>query len=82
MDGVMECVSGISNQCLRNFVGADQQYWADYVGLMDFIYVVANHLLSKQSPFMVAYGVNPLQLGNLSLKGTHSTLKFNQDGED
>src|ERR1700738_4849064 len=31
---------------------------------------------------MVAYGVDALQPTNLALKGAHSTLEFNQDGED
>ena len=31
---------------------------------------------------MVAYGVDTLQPTNLALEGAHSTLVFNQDGED
>jgi hypothetical protein len=30
----------------------------------------------------VAYGVDPLQPTDLALEGVHSTLEFNQDGED
>ena len=30
----------------------------------------------------MAYGVDPLQPTNLAPEGAHSTLKFNQDGED
>ena len=37
---------------------------------------------TKLSPVVVAYGMDALQLTNLALKGAHSTLKFNQDGED
>ena len=33
-------------------------------------------------PFKVAYGVEPLQRADLALEGAHSTLEFNQDGED
>ena len=38
--------------------------------------------MTKQSPFKVAYKVDPLQLVDLALKVTHLTLEFNQDGED
>ena len=60
-----------------------QHDWADYVGLAEFSYNnVAMHLATKKSPFVVAYGVDALQLANLALKRAHLTLKFNQDCED
>ena len=45
-------------------------------------YNAATHSATKQSPFKVAYGVEPLQPADLALEGAHSTLEFNQDGED
>ena len=50
--------------------------------LAEFSYTAATHSATKQSPFKVAYGVEPLQLADLALEGAHSTLEFNQDGED
>ena len=38
--------------------------------------------MTKGLPFVVAYGMDALQPTNLDLKGAHSTLEFNQDGED
>ena len=63
-------------------MSADQRDWTDYVALAEFIYNVAMHSTTKQSPFKVAYGVEPLKSVDLALKGAHSTLEFNQDGED
>ena len=63
-------------------MSADQRDWADYVGLVEFSYNAASHSATKQSPFKVAYGVEPLQPANLALEGAHSTLEFNQDSED
>ena len=81
-DGQTERVNGVLNQYLRNFVSADQRDWADYVSLAEFSYNAATHSATKQSPFKVAYGVDPLQPTDLALEGAHSTLEFNQDGED
>ena len=81
-DGQTEQVNGVLNQYLRNFVSANQRHWADYVGLAEFSYNAATHSATKQSPFMVAYGVEPLQPADLALEGAHSRLEFNQDGED
>ena len=50
--------------------------------LVEFGYNVAMHSATKQSPFKVAYGVEPLQPADLALEGAHSTLEFNQGGED
>ena len=63
-------------------MSAEQLDWADYVGLVEFSYNAATHLTTKQLPFKVAYGVDPLQYADLALKEPHSTLEFNQDGED
>ena len=52
------------------------------IGLTDFSYNAAMHLAIKQLLFKVAYVVKQLQLVDLSLKGAHSTLEFNHDGED
>ena len=82
MDRQMECVNGFLNQYLRNFVVVDQQDWADYVDQVEFSYNVALHLITKQLPFVVAYGVDPFQPANLALEGAHSTIEFNQNGED
>ena len=81
-DGQTERVNGVLNQYLRNFVSADQRDWVDYVGLAEFSYNAATHSATKQSPFMVAYGVEPLQPADLALEGARSTLEFSQDGED
>jgi ribosomal protein L21E len=81
-DGQTERVNGVLNQYLRNFVSADQRDWVDYVGLAEFSYNAATHSATKESPFKVAYGVEPLQPADLALEGAHSTLEFNQDGED
>ena len=43
---------------------------------------VARQLATKGSSFVVAYGVDALQLTNLTLKGAHSTPEFNRDDED
>jgi hypothetical protein len=75
-------VNGVLNQYLRNFVSADQRDWADYVGLAEFSYNSATYSVTKQSPFKVAYGVDPLQPTDLAFKGVHPTLEFKQDGED
>jgi hypothetical protein len=53
----MERVDGVSNQCLRNLVGADQPNWADYVGGAEFSCNLAMHLATKGVCFMVAYGM-------------------------
>ena len=81
-DGQTERVNGVLNQYLRNFVSADQRDWADYVGLAEFSYNAATHSATKQSPFKVAYGVEPLHPADLALEGARSTLEFSQDGED
>jgi hypothetical protein len=81
-DGQIERVNGILNQYLRNFVSADQRDWVDYVELAEFSYNVATHSATKESPFKVAYGVEPLHPADLALEGVHSILKFNKDGED
>ena len=73
-DGQMERVNEVLNQFLRNFVSTDQRNWADYVGLTEFNYNAATHSVTKQSPFKVAYGVEPLQPADLALEGAHSTL--------
>lgn len=52
------------------------------MGLAEFSYKAATHLATKKSPFKMAYEVEPLQPVDLALKGAHSTLEFNQDGED
>ena len=52
------------------------------MGLVEFSYNVATHSATKESPFKVAYGVEPLQPVDLALKGAHSTLEFNHDSED
>ena len=51
------------------------------MGLAEFSCNAAMHSITKQSPFKVAYGVDPLQPADLALEGAHSTLEFNQDGE-
>ena len=38
--------------------------------------------MTKQLPSKVAYGVDLVQPTNLTLKGEHSTLDFNQNVED
>ena len=78
MDGQTEHVNGVLNQYLRNFVIADQQDWADYIGLAEFGCNVATHFATQGLSFVVAYGVNALQPTNLALVGAHSTLEFNQ----
>ena len=52
------------------------------MGLAEFNYNAATHLTTKKPPSKVAYEVEPLQPTNLVLEGTHSTVEFNQDGED
>ena len=63
-------------------MSADQRDWTEYVDLAEFSYNATTHLATKQPPFKVAYGVKPLQPTDLALEGAHSTLEFNQDGED
>ena len=50
--------------------------------LVEFNYNAAAHSVTKQSLFKMAYGVEPFQPANLALEGAHSTLEFNQDGEN
>ena len=52
-------------------MSADQQDWMDYVSLMGFNYNITIYLATKQLPFKLAYGMEPLQLIDLALKGTH-----------
>ena len=82
MDGQTERVNAVLSQYLRNFVSVDQRDWAEYVNLMEFSYNMATHSVTKKLAFKVAYGINHLQPADLAVKGTYSTLKFNQDGED
>ena len=63
-------------------MNADQRDWGNYVDLAEFSYNAATHLATKQSPFKVAYRVEPLQPADRAFEGAHSTLEFNQDGED
>ena len=51
-------------------------------GSSKFSYNIAMHLATKQSLLKVAYGMEQLQSADLVIKKTHSTLEFNQDGED
>lgn len=59
-DGQMDCVNGVLNQYFNNFTTAEQRDWADYVGQLEFSYNATIHLATKQPPFKVAYGVDPL----------------------
>jgi hypothetical protein len=49
----------------------------DYVGLAEFNYNAATYLATKESPFKVAYGMEPLQVADLvkvvyvSIRPTH-----------
>ena len=63
-------------------MNADPRDWANYVDLAEFNYNAAMHSETKQSLLKVVYGVEPLQPTDLGLQGAHSTLEFNQDGED
>jgi hypothetical protein len=54
----------------------------DYVGLAEFNYNVVTHLVTKQLPFKVAYGIMPLHPIDSKLKGAQSTLEFSQHGKD
>jgi hypothetical protein len=65
--GQTKQVNGVSNQYLKNFVNADQCDWVDYVGLAEFN--IATHLVTKELPFKVAYGGEPLQPTDLVFKG-------------
>jgi hypothetical protein len=82
MDGQTKRVNEVLNQYLRNFVITDQQDWADYAGLAEFSDNMATHLATKQSPFKVVYGVDPLPSSDLAVEAAHSTLECNQDGGD
>lgn len=53
-------LNGDLNQYLKNYVSVDQHDWADCVGTAEFSYNEARHSATKQSPFNVAYGVDPL----------------------
>lgn len=63
-------------------VSADQQDCEDYVGLAEFSYNAAMHSATKQSPFKVAYGVDPLQPAELALEIAHLIVEFDQDGAE
>ena len=81
-DGKTKRVNEVLKQYLRNLVGADQREWAEYVGRAEFSCNVATHLATKELSFVVAYRVDALQPTSLAFEGAHSTLEFNQDGED
>lgn len=59
-------------------MSADQQNCIDYVGQTSFSCNVATHLATKGSSFVEAYRVDT----NLVFKRVHSTLEFNEDGEN
>ena len=48
---------------------------------MELSYNIATHLVTKEQPFLMAYGFDD-QPTNLAFKGAHSILEFKQDGED
>jgi hypothetical protein len=52
-------MNGVSNQFLKNLVGADQRDWADYVGKAEFNCYITIHLATKGPLFVVAYGMMP-----------------------
>ena len=61
---------------------ADQRDWVDYLGREEINGNVATHSATVEFPFVVDYGVDALQPTNLALEEAHSTLEFNQDGEE
>ena len=83
-DGKTKHVNGDLNQYLKNLVSVDQADWADYVGRAEFScnVVIALHLATKGSSFVMVYKVDAFQPINLAFKGAHRSLEFNQDGEN
>lgn len=63
------------DQYLRNFVSANQQKLADYMGLIEFIFNVATHLTTKLLFFKVDSGVDPLHLFDLAFEGAPIAIK-------
>jgi hypothetical protein len=81
-DGQTERVNGVLNQYLRNYVSADQSDWSEYLGLAEFSYNASRHSATGESPFKVAYGVEPLMPADLALEGLQSELERSQVAED
>ena len=81
-DGQTERVNGVLNQYLRNYVSADQRDWTEYLALAEFSYNKAKHAATGESPFKVAYGVEPLMPTDLALEGVQSEFEKSQVAED
>ena len=81
-DGQTERVNGVLNQYLRNYVSADQSDWSEYLGLAEFSYNASRHSATGQSPFKVAYGVEPLMPTDLVLDRLQSEVERSQVAED
>jgi hypothetical protein len=81
-DGQTERVNGVLNQYLRNYVSADQSDWTEYLVLAEFSYNKAKHAATGESPFKVAYGVEPLMPTDLALEQAQVEPLPNQDAED
>jgi len=76
-DGQMERGNGVLNQYLKNYVSANQSDWTKYLALVEFSYNKAKHAAIGESPFKVAYGVEPLiptDLGGLQLEFPRSQV--------
>jgi transposase InsO family protein len=76
-DGQTERVNGVLNQYLRNYVSADQSDWADYLCLGEFSYNKAKYAATGESPFQVAYGVEPLMPTDLALEQSQDNMEPN-----
>ena len=81
-DGQTERVNAVINQYLRNYVSADQRDWVEYLGLAEFSYNKAKHSATGESPFKVAFGVEPLTPIDLTLNDAQSKTEHNEVAED
>ena len=67
-DGQTERVNQVLNMYLRNYVAADQRDWTEWLALAEFCYNSHKHTATKQSPFYVARGFEPLTPVELALE--------------
>jgi hypothetical protein len=73
IDGHMEKVNIIMNQCFCNYITNDHKHWGDHLGLVEFCYNSTKHLATKLSPFELALGVEvkqPIDPAIFRIRGT------------
>jgi hypothetical protein len=62
IDGQMEVINHVLEQCLRCFAGDQPRKWIDWIPWAEFSYNTSVHLGTKMTPFEAVYGVPPPNL--------------------